>query len=75
MTVDNVHAVLRDMHCGSADVVQAMAYCATPEVQQHFLALYADKLPWPCLTMLGDVCRDDLLFEIEVTAAVAMPPA
>ncbi len=68
MTIDNVHAVLRDMHCQSSDVVQAMAYCATPAVAEHFAAEYRDALGWPVLTMLGDVCRGDLLFEIEVTA-------
>ena len=45
-----------------------LAYCTTPRVEAHFIASYAHELPWPCLTMIGDVCRDDLLFEIEVTA-------
>jgi enamine deaminase RidA (YjgF/YER057c/UK114 family) len=68
MTIDNVRAVLRDMHCLDSDVVQAMAYCATPAVAEHFVAEHRDGLNWPILTMLGDVCRGDLLFEIEVTA-------
>ena len=68
MTLENVAAVLRDMQCTHGDVVQAMAYCATPEVQAMFLDDYRGDLPWPCLTMIGDVCRDDLLFEVEVTA-------
>ncbi len=68
MTIDNVHAVLRDMQCQSGEVVQAMAYCATPAVAEHFLAEYRDALAWPVLTIPGDVCRGDLLFEIEVTA-------
>ena len=68
MTLDNVHAVLRDMGCTSADVVQAMAYCATPQALDGFRARAADALPWPCLTMTGDICRGDLLFEVEVTA-------
>jgi enamine deaminase RidA (YjgF/YER057c/UK114 family) len=67
MTIENVEAVLRDMGCSSDDVVQAMAYCATPQAEAHFRERYAD-LPWPVLIMAGDVCRDDLLFEVEVTA-------
>jgi enamine deaminase RidA (YjgF/YER057c/UK114 family) len=68
MTLENVTAVLRDRSCTNGDVVQAMAYCANPAVQTMFLDEYRPALPWPCLTMIGDVCRDDLLFEVEVTA-------
>jgi enamine deaminase RidA (YjgF/YER057c/UK114 family) len=68
MTVANVDAVLRDMSCTGDDVVQAMAYCATPAVERHFVERFADQRPWPCLILEGDVCRNDLLFEIEVTA-------
>jgi len=68
MTLDNVNAVLHDMQCSSDDVVQSMAYCATPQVEAHFRDNFAGQLPWPCLCMIGDVCRQDLLFEVEVTA-------
>ena len=68
MTIENVLAVLHDTHCESSDVVQAMAYCKTPEVADHFINHHAQQLSWPCLIMHGDVCRDNLLFEIEVTA-------
>lgn len=68
MTVENVGAVLRDMECREDDVVQALAYCANAEVKECFLEEYAPRLPWPCLTMTGDVCRSNLLFEVEVTA-------
>jgi enamine deaminase RidA (YjgF/YER057c/UK114 family) len=71
MTVENVMAVLADMGCSCNDVVQAMAYCTTPEVRDRFLSDWSGRLPWPCLTMIGDVCRTDLLFEIEVTACPA----
>lgn len=68
MTLDNVVAVLRDMSCRPDEVVQAIAYCATPEVEKAFLGSFADELPWPWVTLIGDVCRSDLLFEVEVTA-------
>lgn len=68
MTVDNVRACLRDLECTDDDVVHAIAYSKTPEVQALFDAEYAARMPWPCVSVLSDVCRDDLLFEIEATA-------
>jgi len=68
VTVDNVRACLRDLKCTDDDVVQAIAYSKTPEVQALFDAEYAARMPWPCVSVLSDVCRDDLLFEIEATA-------
>jgi enamine deaminase RidA (YjgF/YER057c/UK114 family) len=67
VTIRNVRAVLADMGCGDADVVQAFAYSKTPEVEAVFRREYAD-LPWPVISVQGDVCRDDLLFEVEATA-------
>jgi enamine deaminase RidA (YjgF/YER057c/UK114 family) len=65
-TIVNVQAVLRDMKCGNDDVVQVMAYCKTHEVEQVFRDL-ADKPDWPWVIMICDICRHDLLFEIEAT--------
>jgi len=66
-TIENVRAVLRDMHCSDRDVVQAVAYCKTPEVEKVFNASKG-ALPWPCVSVICDICRPDLLFEIEATA-------
>jgi enamine deaminase RidA (YjgF/YER057c/UK114 family) len=68
MTLENVNAVLHDLSAGPQDVVQAMAYCATPQVREEFRSRWMARLPWPWLVMVGDVCRSDLLFEVEVTA-------
>jgi enamine deaminase RidA (YjgF/YER057c/UK114 family) len=68
MTLENVEAVLDDLAVDDRDVVQAMAYCVSPEVQKVFRDRFTGRVPWPCLVMIGDVCRDDLLFEVEVTA-------
>jgi enamine deaminase RidA (YjgF/YER057c/UK114 family) len=65
-TVENVRAVLADGKCADSEVVHALAYCKTPEVEKVWRKMAAD-VPWPCITVLGDVCRDDLLFEIEAT--------
>ncbi len=67
-TVDNVCAVLKEFDYGDDDIVHAMAYCKTPEVRQVFIdGRYCPG--WPIIPVIADICRDDLLFEIEVTTA------
>jgi enamine deaminase RidA (YjgF/YER057c/UK114 family) len=69
-TIENVRAVLRDMNAADEDVVQVVAYCKTNEVEKVFDGLKGDY-PWPWVTMICDICRPDLLFEIEATAMPA----
>jgi enamine deaminase RidA (YjgF/YER057c/UK114 family) len=69
-TIENVRAVFSQMKCEDKDVVQSMIYCKTAEIEKIFCEKFGD-LPWPKITMIADVCRDNLLFEIEATAAVA----
>jgi len=66
-TIENVRAVLSEMQCSDDDVVQVIAYCKTVEVEKVFNSLKG-SLAWPWLTVICDICRDDLLFEIEATA-------
>lgn len=47
--------------------MQAIAYCKTNEEEQLFNTV-KDNLPWPWITMICDICRPELLFEIEATA-------
>jgi len=68
-TIENVIAVLNEMQCGAEDIVQVIAYCKTIEVEKVFNSIKGN-LDWPWLTVICDICRDDLLFEIE---AIAMP--
>jgi enamine deaminase RidA (YjgF/YER057c/UK114 family) len=65
-TIGNVRAVLNDMSCRDEDVVQAVAYCKTTEVEKLFRKRKKD-IPWPWVTLVCDICRPDLLFEIEAT--------
>jgi enamine deaminase RidA (YjgF/YER057c/UK114 family) len=67
-TVDNVRGVLCDAGCSGDDVVQAIAYCKTAEVMRAWQD-HPDKPDWPCISVITDICRDDLLFEIEATAS------
>ena len=66
-TIENVRAVLSEMQCSEKDLVHVIAYCKTTEVERVFDSL-KDNLDWPWLTVICDICRPDLLFEIEATA-------
>ncbi len=66
-TIDNVRAVLDETGCADDDVVQAVAYCKTPEVERLFRSSWND-VPWPRVVAVADICREELLFEIEATA-------
>ena len=66
-TIENVCEVLQEMQCSVEDVVQVVAYCKPTEVEDVFNS-FKDKLSWPWVTAICDVCRDDLLFEIEAAA-------
>ncbi|HLX63627.1 MAG TPA: hypothetical protein VKX17_20320 [Planctomycetota bacterium] len=68
-TLRNVAAVLDNVKGSMRDIVQAMAYCKTPQVERIWRSMPAARR-LPVVTILGDVCRDDLLFEMEATALV-----
>lgn len=69
-TIENVRAALADMGCGDEDLVLTTAYCKNREVEGLFEAV-KEKLNWPWVTVVCDICRSDLLFEIEATAGKA----
>jgi enamine deaminase RidA (YjgF/YER057c/UK114 family) len=66
-TIENVRAVLTEMQSSEKDLVQVIAYCKTTEVEKVFNSLKGG-LAWPWITVICDICRPDLLFEIEATA-------
>jgi len=68
-TIRHVRAVLRDTQCNDDDVVDSLIYCKTDEVEAHYRRRWANELPWPQIIVLSDICRPDLLFEIEAAAA------
>jgi enamine deaminase RidA (YjgF/YER057c/UK114 family) len=67
ITIENVRAVLKDVNCGDEDVVQVTAYCKTTEVERVFSELKTG-FDWPWVTVICDICRPELLFEIEAAA-------
>lgn len=64
-TVRCVTAVLAGLGAAPADIVQGVAYAVD---QETAAAWRAAGPPWPLATVLADVCRPDLAFEIEVAA-------
>ncbi len=66
-TIEAVRAVLAEMQTDEKDLVHVIAYCKTPEVEKAFEPT-RKALNWPWITTICDVCRPDLLFEIEATA-------
>lgn len=66
-TIENVRAVLRDMNVSDDDVVHVVAYCKTPQIERVFNTVKGNY-PWPWVTTICDICRPELLFEIEATA-------
>jgi len=68
-TIAHVRALLHQAGCDDGHILSALVYCKTPQVEQAYMAREPRPI-WPRLTLIGDVCRPDLLFEIEVTAAL-----
>lgn len=67
-TIAHVRSLLADFGCGDEHVLTSLAYCKDEAVERAFRTNWTD-LSWPRLTMIGDVCRPELLFEVEVTAS------
>jgi enamine deaminase RidA (YjgF/YER057c/UK114 family) len=68
-TVAHVRALLHQAGCDDRHILSALVYCKTPQVEQAYLTREPRPV-WPRLILIGDVCRPDLLFEIELTAAI-----
>jgi enamine deaminase RidA (YjgF/YER057c/UK114 family) len=72
-TLEIISAILKQSRCDYSAIVQAMIYLKRVEDMDQCLRII-DQAGFPrdrALFQVGvDVCRDDLLCEIEVTAAI-----
>lgn len=68
-TLRCVRAVLVAAGATENDVAQALVYCRTAEVERLFRAEFAET-PFHGPVLRADICRDDLLFEVECVAIV-----
>ncbi len=71
-TIENVRTALHDMGCDDSDVVQLTVYAKSTDVERIFNS-FPESKSWPALTVICDICRPDLLFEIEATAMKPQP--
>jgi enamine deaminase RidA (YjgF/YER057c/UK114 family) len=73
VTMSVVSAILQSRGMKFQDVTRATAYCRKPEYKAPFDAWLTTRElnHLPIVTTHSVVCRDDLLFEIELDAAVA----
>jgi enamine deaminase RidA (YjgF/YER057c/UK114 family) len=69
-TIAHVRALLHQAGCDDSHILSALVYCKTLQVEEAYRTREPFP-PWPHLTLIGDICRPDLLFEIELTAAIA----
>jgi enamine deaminase RidA (YjgF/YER057c/UK114 family) len=71
-TLGHVRSLLARAGCTDEHVLSALVYCKTPEVERAFLGGWAD-LGWPLVSMIADICRPELLFEVELVAGPVPP--
>ena len=71
LTMDVVEAILSARGFGFSDLVRATAYFRHPADAGVFAKWLVDRQLWnlPVVSAQCDVCRDDLLFELEAEAA------
>lgn len=70
LTMEIVHAILESQGMSWADVTRALAYFKHAENAPIFekYRTQNDVPPFPVVIVENDICRDELLFEIEVDA-------
>ncbi len=68
-TLRCVQAVLAEAGATDRDVVQALVYCRTPAVERFYREEFSAP-PFEGPILIADICRDDLLFEVECLAVV-----
>jgi enamine deaminase RidA (YjgF/YER057c/UK114 family) len=71
-TLNNISLLLNKYDATMNDIVQATAYFKNPDLEPVFNGLLVQN-EWstmPCLRVVGDVCREDLFFEMDCIAVV-----
>jgi enamine deaminase RidA (YjgF/YER057c/UK114 family) len=73
LTMEVIKALLNSRGMDFADITRATAYFEHPLFQPYFAAWCAahDLEHMPVVATHCDICRDDLLFELEVDACVS----
>jgi enamine deaminase RidA (YjgF/YER057c/UK114 family) len=71
-TLDKVQALLEQEGAGFRDICSATIFVKQPEFAEIFSEMAAARglENFPCVCIVADVCREELLFEIDAEAVV-----
>jgi enamine deaminase RidA (YjgF/YER057c/UK114 family) len=71
-TFDKIDALLKQEGAGLADICAATVFVKRPEYAELFWQMAADRglEDFPAVCVVADVCREELLFEIDAEAVV-----
>jgi enamine deaminase RidA (YjgF/YER057c/UK114 family) len=71
-TLDKIEALIAQEKAGLADICAATVFVKKPEFAERFRKLSAERglNDFPCVLVVADVCRAELLFEIDAEAAI-----
>jgi enamine deaminase RidA (YjgF/YER057c/UK114 family) len=71
-TFDKVQALLEQEGAGLKDICSATVFVKQPEFAEIFYEMAANRglENFPCVCIVADVCREELLFEIDAEAVV-----
>jgi enamine deaminase RidA (YjgF/YER057c/UK114 family) len=71
-TFDKVQALLEQEDAGLSDICAATVFIKQPEFAEIFYEMAATRglENFPCVCSVADVCREELLFEIDAEAVV-----
>jgi enamine deaminase RidA (YjgF/YER057c/UK114 family) len=67
-TIQHIRSLVTEAGWSEEQIVSAIGYCKNPDVAGIFAEEWR-SLPWPRIEIIGEVCREELLFEMEVMAA------
>ncbi len=75
-TLDNIESLLASQDAGMADICQATAFIKRREDSERFESILRDRglEDLPLICTVDDVCRNDLLVEIDATARLQPRP-
>jgi enamine deaminase RidA (YjgF/YER057c/UK114 family) len=71
-TLDKIETLLKQEDAGLADICAATVFIKRPEYEEVFKEVVADRglADLPVVCVVADVCREELLFEIDAEAVV-----
>jgi len=67
-TIENIKAIMSEAGCTEENMSHVIAYCKDRDIEEEYLKSKPDG--WEITTVIADVCRNNLLFEIEAAATV-----